>query len=619
MVLTGLYRKYRLALAASAVVSTLFSLGLFFTDLFIRRIEAFFWGKYSQYGPLGYAFVGFFIFIMVTILRLLWHEYQHCTVDLQKKRYRGLLIAFIGGYLGSVDFLPAFGIPIYPFGYLSVGFFIAAMTYVILRYRLVDITPELAADRILETMQGAVIVTGVDGRIRVINSNALEMLGYLKSELLGRDLIEVLPIPSELIASVRAEGRAVSREMTWQGRTGQHIVNLASSLLTDKRSNEPIGIVYAATDITERKRAEEALQLHEERLRMAMDATRQGWFDLNVQTGEVSISPEYARMIGYEAGEFQSNMQAWLEALHPDDRSNIMNAYQQCLATGGLCTMEYRRRTKTGAWKWIRSIGKVIESDAGGKPLRMIGTHTDISDRKHTEDELQRSEQFNKRILDSVDEGFIVVDRDYRILTVNKAYCDQVGMPSTEVVGNHCYRVSHKRDRPCHEEGEDCAVRKVFETGTPHTTYHMHGGPKVLYVETKAFPLSMESGTITSVIESVNNITEKHLLETERLKTQKLEAIGTLAGGIAHDFNNLLQGVFGYISLAKLTVDSKEKTRDSLEQAEKALHMSVKLTNQLLTFSKGGKPVKKRIDFRSVLEDAVKFALSGSRSVCDCG
>jgi CheY-like chemotaxis protein len=96
------------------------------------------------------------------------------------------------------------------------------------------------------------------------------------------------------------------------------------------------------------------------------------------------------------------------------------------------------------------------------------------------------------------------------------------------------------------------------------------------------------------------------------LKTQKLEAIGTLAGGIAHDFNNLLQGVFGYISMAKLTLDHKEHSLTMLEQAEKALHMAVNLTTQLLTFSKGGRPAKKKIQLQSVIDNSVRFALSGS-------
>jgi two-component system cell cycle sensor histidine kinase/response regulator CckA len=136
----------------------------------------------------------------------------------------------------------------------------------------------------------------------------------------------------------------------------------------------------------------------------------------------------------------------------------------------------------------------------------------------------------------------------------------------------------------------------------------------MLYVETKAYPIMDDSGAVTSVIETITNITEKYLLEEERLKTQKLESIGTLAGGIAHDFNNLLQGVFGYISMAKLTHDQKDKSLAMLDQAEEALHMSVNLTTQLLTFSKGGKPLMKLIRLEPTIENAVKFALSGSHT-----
>ncbi|MBP1735797.1 MAG: domain S-box, partial [Deltaproteobacteria bacterium] len=224
-------------------------------------------------------------------------------------------------------------------------------------------------------------------------------------------------------------------------------------------------------------------------------------------------------------------------------------------------------------------------------------------------------EEMMRNLLDSVDEGFIVIDRDYRILSANRAYCNQVGLNPEDVLGKNCYEISHRSARPCFENGEECAPRLVFETGEPHVSVHRHSdnSSDVIYVETKAFPLKDSSGQVTAAIEVINNITEKQLLEEQRLKTQKLEAVGTLAGGIAHDFNNLLQGVFGYISMAKASVDQRQKCIGMLEQAEKALHMSVNLTTQLLTFSKGGKPVRKTIELGTVIENSVKFALSGSR------
>ncbi len=89
----------------------------------------------------------------------------------------------------------------------------------------------------------------------------------------------------------------------------------------------------------------------------------------------------------------------------------------------------------------------------------------EILERERVEQDLRESEQFIRNVLDTVDEGFIVIDRDFRILTANKAYCSQLGKICDDVIGRHCYEISHKVLRPCFETGEDCAVRKVFDTG----------------------------------------------------------------------------------------------------------------------------------------------------------
>ena len=118
------------------------------------------------------------------------------------------------------------------------------------------------------------------------------------------------------------------------------------------------------------------------------------------------------------------------------------------------------------------------------------------------------------------------------------------------------------------------------------------------------------------IIVMSSDLTFKKLAEEERLKIQKTEAIGTLAGGIAHDFNNLLQGVFGFISLARLKIHDQVYASKLLEQADQAIGQAVNLTSQLLTFAKGGNPLKKKTVLRSVIENAAKLALSGSSSDC---
>ena len=264
---------------------------------------------------------------------------------------------------------------------------------------------------------------------------------------------------------------------------------------------------------------------------------------------------------------------------------------------------------------WVDTT-KVPLLDKEGQVVGLLGVYEDITERKLAEEALRRSEEFIRKVLDTVDEGFIVVDREYKIVTANKAFCGQLGRTCEELVGKSCLEVAQGAFKPCHGEGEECAVRRVFETGQPQAARHSHAdsGGRLIHVETKAFPLQDEKGEIISVVEMITDITEKITLEEERFKRQKIEAIGTLAGGIAHDFRNLLQGVFGFMSLAKGELDREGEAYTLLAQAERALQLTMNLTSQLLTFAKGGSPAKERLDLVQVIETSARFALSGSPS-----
>lgn len=236
--------------------------------------------------------------------------------------------------------------------------------------------------------------------------------------------------------------------------------------------------------------------------------------------------------------------------------------------------------------------------------------------RWRSEQALTRREAFISAILDSVDEGFLVIDRDFRILTANRTFRQAMGCETENIVGRTCHEITHRTSRPCHEVGEECAVRGVFATGTAQTRLHRHQGQDgtLRYIQLKAYPLRDEAGAVTSAIEMALDVTAQRQLAEEQAKSQKLEALGTLAGGIAHDFNNLLQGVFGYLSLARIHLGNQERAADLLEQAEKALGQSINLTGQLLTFAKGGQPVIGCYDLEPILREAARFALSGTRS-----
>ena len=155
-------------------------------------------------------------------------------------------------------------------------------------------------------------------------------------------------------------------------------------------AGQPEALIGLSLDITDELARQHALRNSEERLRLAMDAARQAWFELDLRSGAIETSPEYPRMIGYEPETFDSNLPNWLGNIHPDDQAAVRDAFAACLDDGGPYTMDYRRRTRAGDWKWLRSIGKVTQRDEGGRATHMVGIHTDISQIKEHERQLER-------------------------------------------------------------------------------------------------------------------------------------------------------------------------------------------------------------------------------------
>jgi len=158
-------------------------------------------------------------------------------------------------------------------------------------------------------------------------------------------------------------------------------------------AGQPTALVGLSLDVTEERQQAEELRENETRLRLALNAANQAWFDVDLSTGRISVSEEYARLLGHDPADFSSSVENWQSHLHPEDRQAALAAFQRCVTDGGPHSMEYRRQTRDGQWKWIRSIGKIVARDDQGKPLRMLGIHTDITERKETELKLAAYQQ----------------------------------------------------------------------------------------------------------------------------------------------------------------------------------------------------------------------------------
>lgn len=153
-------------------------------------------------------------------------------------------------------------------------------------------------------------------------------------------------------------------------------------------------IFFFVTDITERQQAQEALRLSEERLALALEGAADGIWDYSPQSGEVFRSTRITEQLGYAPEELASTLEAWFAIVHPDDRQRVIQAWEAHLdGLTGQYSSEHRLRTKSGEYLWVLDSGKVVQRDTAGNPLRVAGTHKNISERKRIQEQLVREQK----------------------------------------------------------------------------------------------------------------------------------------------------------------------------------------------------------------------------------
>jgi len=207
---------------------------------------------------------------------------------------------------------------------------------------------------------------------RVIFRSDEEWEGYGDTLYSTLSMQSVFVFESE-IPFVRKDGREIFCRMS---------VSRIGPELGDSRR-----IVATFEDVTERRRVEEALRGSKERLQRTLEAVNDGVWDLDLATGRAVFSPKYYTMLGYDPYEFRQHYDSWRDLVHPEDRERAEREIKERLARNEGYAIDIRMRTKAGTWCWILTRGKAIEWDSRGNPVRLVGTQSDITERKRAEEE----------------------------------------------------------------------------------------------------------------------------------------------------------------------------------------------------------------------------------------
>ncbi|MHC1782562.1 MAG: PAS domain S-box protein [Anaerolineaceae bacterium] len=237
------------------------------------------------------------------------------------------------------------------------------------------------------------------------NPAACEFYGYSKTQITSLKISAINTLnPDEIKIELQKAAQESRTYFDFQHRLvdGQiRDVEVFSGPITLEGRTVLFSIVH---DITLRRQAEKAMSENENRLRFALEGANDGLWDVNMKTAEVYISPRGCEILGYTPAELPLLIQVWNHLVHPDDMpstTRMLDAH--LIGQSDIFEVEQRLHMKNGNWKWVLTRGKLVERDAGGKPLRMTGTHTDITHRKQLDEEKRKNQQELKRLLVEAD------------------------------------------------------------------------------------------------------------------------------------------------------------------------------------------------------------------------
>jgi len=282
-------------------------------------------------------------------------------------------------------------------------------------------------------------------------------------------------------------------------------------------------------DLTERKAAEQAERERERRWLLALEASGDGVWDWTIETNHVYFSPRWKAMLGHGDEEIGETLDEWDCRVHPDDKDATYAAIKQHLASvTPQYVSEHRVRCKDGSWKWILDRGMVMDRHPDGRPKRMIGTHSDLTERRRTEDSLRLEQERFRAMNDASPIGIFVTDVAGRATYLNDRWCALAGIAAVDGLGDGWSATLHPDDRERVFALWSAAVSagKIFDA-----EYRFIQPTGVItWCQGMAAPMRI-AGQVVGYVGSIADITERHQAE-ERLR-ESLHRFDLVASGAA--------------------------------------------------------------------------------------
>lgn len=361
-------------------------------------------------------------------------------------------------------------------------------------------------------------------------------------------------------------------------------------------------------EITERRLVEQELLLSETRYRAIIEEQKEFVIRAKQDTALTFVNEAFCRFVGQKANELIGK--SFLDMIYPEDQNKIINLLSSMENTYAAGMEVFRTISANGEIRWQEWTGSPIRCNPDIIEIQAVGR--DISDRKIAEEALLRSEA-NFRKLADTSPALIYVSTLDHFLYINSTCLTKSGYSREQMETMNPWNFL----RPDYHAlvMKNVLARQKGDKVLPYEVVLLGRNGKEIYGYLYADIIDYE-GQKASLV-TIMDITERKNMEEDLLQASKLESLGILAGGIAHDFNNILTVISGNISLAKMIIDSEDEVSELINEVEQAAWQARDLTQQLLTFSKGGAPIKETASIQDLLRDTSGFVLRGSNVSCN--
>ncbi len=467
---------------------------------------------------------------------------------------------------------------------------------------------------LVETANCGIVESALDGRIKFTNRAFADMLGIEPEDLVGRGLWEFHHDPDERARVRKALAGGLPhrpepvRRLHWlSGASGFPLaVEVDWNYRTDD-DGEVTGLVTIVTDVTRREQADAALAESHRFIERLADTspTMICVFDLRDHSLSYANSRIHAIM-GWRVDDLRAfGGRIFTELIHPEDQRIVARLLSNALRASDdvVSSAEYRVRHADGDWRWVHAHFAVFSRNEDGRPVEILSTQVDVTERRVVEDALRAQEARFRLIAESAYDYILELDTDGEVAYLSPSFGEILGFDPENFRVADAIAAVHRQDGA--RVGAEMEKLLAGERIGPVVYRHLDAWGRWHWLETYGTPFPAAEGygavAITrDITEQRQAEEEARRLEEQLLQTQKLESLGVLAGGIAHDFNNLLVGILGNASLALSEVSPDSPLRDALQSIETAALRAGELTNQMLAYSGKGRFVVEPLDLNAL-------------------